>query len=39
VRMDHFFQVSNILVGEKLDYAVLGLMVEALTWFEWWEAQ
>jgi len=38
VRMDRFFRVSNIPVGEKLDYAVLGLMGEALTWFEWWEA-
>jgi len=37
--MDRFFRVSNIPVGEKLDYAVLGLMGEALTWFEWWEAQ
>jgi len=39
VRMDRFFWVSNILVGEKLDYAVLGLMGEALTRFKWWEAQ
>jgi len=39
VRMDCFFRVSNIPVGEKLNYAVLGLMGEAFTWFEWWEAQ
>jgi len=39
VRMDCFFRVSDILVGEKLDYAVLGLIGEALTWFEWWKAQ
>jgi len=26
VRIDRFFLVSNIPVGEKLDYAVLGLM-------------
>jgi len=37
--IDRFFRVSKISVGEKLDYAVLGLMGEALTWFEWWEAQ
>ena len=38
VRMDHFFRVSDIPVGEKLDYAVLGLMGEALPWFGWWES-
>jgi len=31
--------VSNIPVGEKLDYAVLGLMGETLMWFEWWKTQ
>jgi len=30
VRMDRFFRVSDILVGEKLDYMVIGLMGEAL---------
>ena len=35
VRMDRFFRVSNIPVGEKLDYTVLGLMGKALTWFKW----
>jgi len=39
VRTDRFFRVSNIPVGEKLDYAVLGLMGKAFTWFEWWETQ
>ena len=34
-----FLSMLNISVGEKLDYAVLGLMGKALTWFEWWEAQ
>jgi len=39
VRIDRFFWVSDIPMGEKLHYAVLGLMGEALTWFAWWEAQ
>jgi len=37
--MDRFFQVSNILMGEKLDYVALGLMEKALTWFKWWKTQ
>jgi len=34
-----FLSVSDISVEEKLDYAMLGLVREALTWFEWWEAK
>ena len=26
-------------MGEKLEYVVLALHGEALTWFEWWETQ
>jgi len=39
VRIDRYFRVSSIPVGEKLEYAVLALHGEALTWFEWWESQ
>ena len=39
VRMDRYFRILGIPVGEKMDYAVLALHSEALTWFEWWESQ
>jgi len=39
VRVDRFFRISGIQVGEKLEHAVLALHGEALTWFEWWETQ
>jgi len=39
VRIDWYFRVSSIPVGEKLEYVVLALHGEALTWFEWWESQ
>jgi len=39
VRIDRYFRVSGIPVSEKLEYAVLALHGEALTWFEWWESQ
>lgn len=39
VRMDRYFRISRIQVEEKLEYAVLALHGEALTWFEWWESQ
>jgi len=37
--MDRYFQVSNIPVAKKLEYVVLTLHGEAITWFEWWESQ
>ncbi|XLS59131.1 hypothetical protein HN51_008886 [Arachis hypogaea] len=39
VQMDRYFRISEIPVGDKLEYAVLALHGEALTWFEWWESQ
>jgi len=39
VRIDRFFRISGIPVSKKLEYVVLAFHGEALTWFEWWEAQ
>jgi len=39
IRIDCYFRISGIPVGENLEYVVLALHGKVLMWFEWRESQ